>query len=127
MMLSDLSVRRPVVAAVMALLLTIIGLVGFLSLSIREYPDTDPPIVSVETQYTGANASVVENRITQPLEQRLAGIEGIETISSTSRDGVSNIVIEFAAGRDVDAAANDVRDRVALGGIEDRGELSAER
>ena len=119
MMLSDLSVRRPVVAAVMALLLAIIGLVGFLSLSIREYPDTDPPIVSVETQYTGANASVVENRITQPLEQRLAGIEGIDTISSTSRDGVSHIVIEFAAGRDVDAAANDVRDRVA-GGAADR-------
>jgi multidrug efflux pump len=115
MMLSDLSVRRPVVAAVMALLLTIVGLVGFLSLSVREYPDTDPPIVSVDTRYTGANASVIESRITQPLEQRLAGIEGIESISSVSRDGQSDITIEFAAGRDVDAAANDVRDRVAAG------------
>ncbi|MCW2404808.1 multidrug efflux pump [Sphingobium sp. B1D7B] len=119
MILSDISVRRPVVAAVMSLLLAIIGFVGFMNLSVREYPDTDPPIVSVETRYTGANASVIENRITQPLEQRLAGIEGIETISSTSRDGTSSIVIEFRAGRDVDAAANDVRDRVA-GGAADR-------
>ena len=115
MMISDLSVRRPVVAAVMALLLVIIGVVGFFSLSVREYPDTDPPVVSVETRYTGANASVIESRITQPLEQRLAGIEGIETISSVSRDGASNITIEFRAGRDVDSAANDVRDRVAAG------------
>jgi len=113
--LSDLSVRRPVVAAVMSLLLAILGFVGFLNLSVREYPDTDPPIVSVETRYVGANASVIENRITQPLEQRLAGVEGIESISSISRDGVSDIVIEFRAGRDVDAAANDVRDRVARG------------
>ena len=115
MMISDLSVRRPVVAAVMALLLTIVGLVGLLSLSVREYPDTDPPIVSVDTRYTGANASVIESRITQPLEQRLAGIEGIESISSVSRDGQSDITIEFAAGRDVDSAANDGRDRVAAG------------
>jgi multidrug efflux pump len=115
MMISDLSVRRPVVATVMALLLVIVGIVGFLSLSVREYPDTDPPVVSVETRYTGANASVIESRITQPLEQRLAGIEGIESISSISRDGASSINIEFRAGRDVDAAANDVRDRVAAG------------
>ncbi|MBT2187600.1 efflux RND transporter permease subunit [Sphingobium nicotianae] len=115
MMISDLSVRRPVVATVMALLLTIIGLVGFFSLSVREYPDTDPPVVSVETRYTGANAAVIESRITQPLEQRLAGIAGIESISSSSRDGGSYINIEFRAGRDVDSAANDVRDRVAAG------------
>jgi multidrug efflux pump len=117
--LSDMSVRRPVVAAVMSLLLAIVGFVGFLNLSVREYPDTDSPIVSVETRYVGANASVIENRITQPLEQRLAGIEGIESISSTSRDGTSNIMIEFRAGRNIDAAANDVRDRVA-GGAADR-------
>ena len=115
MMLSDLSVRRPVVATVFALLLTIVGIVGFMSLSVREYPDTDPPVISVETNYTGANAGVIESRITQPLEQRLAGIEGIETISSISRDGASNINIEVRAGRDVDSAANDVRDRVAAG------------
>jgi multidrug efflux pump len=115
MILSDLSVRRPVVATVGALLLTIVGLVGFLELSVREYPDTDPPIVSVQTVYTGASASVVENRITQPLEDQLAGVEGIETITSQSSDGRSDITIEFRPGRDIDEAANDVRDRVSRG------------
>ena len=115
MILSDLSVRRPVVAAVMALLMTIVGFVAYTQLSVREYPDTDPPVVSVQTIYTGASASVVESRITQPLEDRLAGVEGIETISSRSSDGRSDITIEFRAGRDVDSAANDVRDRVAAG------------
>ncbi|MBX3595759.1 efflux RND transporter permease subunit [Sphingomonas sp.] len=112
MQLSDVSVRRPVLAAVMAILLTIVGIVGFMSLSVREYPDTDPPVVSVQTAYTGAAASVIEARITQPIEEALAGIEGIQTITSRSRDGVSDISIEFRPGRDVDAAANDVRDRV---------------
>ncbi|HEY0624708.1 efflux RND transporter permease subunit [Sphingomonas sp.] len=112
MQLSDVSVRRPVFAAVLAILLTIIGLVAFLSLSVREYPDTDPPVVSVETTYTGAAASVVEARITQPIEDALSGIEGIETITSRSRDGTSDISIEFRPGRDIDSAANDVRDRV---------------
>ncbi|MCP3732414.1 efflux RND transporter permease subunit [Sphingomonas sp. MG17] len=112
MQLSDISVRRPVFAAVMAILLTIIGIVAFLSLSVREYPDTDPPVVSVQTAYTGAAATVVEARITQPIEEALAGIEGIETITSRSRDGSSEISIEFRPGRDIDSAANDVRDRV---------------
>ncbi len=113
MILSDLSVRRPVVAMVMAVLLVIIGVVGFTRLAVREYPDTDPPVVSVQTIYTGASAHVIENRITQPLEDRLAGVEGIETIASRSTDGRSEITIEFRAGRDVEAAANDVRDRVS--------------
>lgn len=112
MQLSDVSVRRPVFAAVLAILLTIVGLVAFLSLSVREYPDTDPPVVSVETSYTGAAASVVEARITQPIEEVLSGIEGIETITSRSRDGTSDISIEFRSGRDIDSAANDVRDRI---------------
>ncbi len=112
MQLSDISVKRPVFAAVMAILLTIVGIVGYLGLSVREYPDTDPPVVSVETTYTGAAASVVEARITQPIEEALSGIEGIETITSRSRDGSSNISIEFRPGRDIDSAANDVRDRV---------------
>lgn len=112
MQLSDLSVRRPVFAAVLAILLLLVGAVGYLNLPIREYPDTEPPIVSVETNYTGAAASVVESRVTQVLENALAGIEGIETISSRSRDGRSEITIEFAPGRTVDSAANDVRDRV---------------
>jgi multidrug efflux pump len=111
--LSDVSVKRPVFAAVLAILLGVVGLVGFLSLSVREYPDVDPPVVSVETIYTGAAASVVESRITQVLEERLAGVEGLQTITSRSQDGQSSITIEFYAGRDVDTAANDVRDRVS--------------
>ncbi|WP_066798937.1 efflux RND transporter permease subunit [Sphingomonas soli] len=113
MQLSDLSVRRPVFAAVMSILLVIVGVVGFLSLSVREYPDTDPPIVSVSTSYTGAAASVIESRITQVLEERLSGVEGLQTITSRSRDGSSDISVEFRPGRDIDVAANDVRDRVA--------------
>ena len=113
MFLSDVSVRRPVVAAVLATLLAIVGMVGFLNLSVREYPDTDPPVVSVATTYTGASAGVIESRITQPLEDRLAGVEGIETITSRSQEGRSEITVEFRPGRDVDSAANDVRDRVA--------------
>lgn len=113
MQLSDLSVRRPVFASVLAILLSIIGLVAFFNLSVREYPDTDPPVVSVQTSYTGAAASVVEARITQVLESQLAGIEGIQTITSRSRDGTSDITIEFSPGRDIDSAANDVRDRVS--------------
>lgn len=112
MQLSDLSVRRPVFAAVIAVLLCIVGIVGYLSLSVREYPDTDPPIVSVETSYTGAAALVVETRITQIIEDSVAGVQGIQTITSTSRDGTSAISIEFSPSRDIDSAANDVRDRV---------------
>jgi len=117
MSISDISVRRPVFAGVIAILMVLVGIVGFLSLPVREYPDTEPPIVSVETSYTGAAASVVETRVTQVLENALAGIEGIQTITSRSRDGKSDITIEFAPGRPVDSAANDVRDRV--GGVAD--------
>ncbi len=113
MQLSDLSVRRPVFATVIAILLCVVGAVAFMSLSVREYPDTDPPVVSVQTVYTGAAATVVESRITQVLEAQLAGIEGILAISSRSRDGQSEITIEFNPGRDIDSAANDVRDRVS--------------
>ena len=112
MQLSDLSVKRPVFAAVVAILIVLIGLVGFFSLSIREYPDVDPPVVSISTSYTGAAATVVESRVTQVLEQSLSGVQGLQTISSRSRDGQSQITLEFSAGIDVDVAANDVRDRV---------------
>ncbi|MDP9413947.1 MAG: efflux RND transporter permease subunit [Pseudomonadota bacterium] len=112
MQLSDISVKRPVFAAVLSILLAVVGVVGFLSLSVREYPDVDPPVVSVETVYTGAAASVIESRITQLLEEQLAGVEGLQTITSRSQDGRSDISIEFAPGRDIDSAANDVRDRI---------------
>lgn len=113
MMLSDLSVRRPVFAAVLSLLLIAFGLLSFDRLPLREYPDINPPIVSVETRYPGASAQVVETKITQLVEDSIAGIEGIRTISSASRDGSSQVTVEFDVQRDIDAAANDVRDRVA--------------
>ena len=113
MILSDLSVTRPVLAAVMSLLLIAFGLVSFDRLPLREYPDIDPPVVSVETLYPGAAANVVETRITELIEDRVAGVEGIRFIDSKSEDGRSVINIEFSIDRDIDAAANDVRDRVS--------------
>ena len=113
MILSDLSVTRPVLAAVLSLLLIAFGLVAFERLPLREYPDIDPPVVSVETRYPGASANVVETRITQLIEDRISGVEGIRTVQSVSEDGRSAITIEFSIGRDIDGAANDVRDRVS--------------
>ena len=113
MILSDVSVRRPVFAAVLSLILVAFGLLSFDRLPLREYPDINPPIVSVETRYPGASAQVVETKITQVIEDAIAGIEGIRTISSSSRDGTANITVEFEVERDIDAAANDVRDRVS--------------
>ena len=113
MMLSDISVSRPVLASVLSLLLIAFGLVAFDRLPLREYPDIDPPVVSVQTIYPGAAASVVETRITEIIEDRIAGIEGIRFISSVSEDGRSAITIQFDIDRDVDDAANDIRDRVS--------------
>lgn len=113
MMLSDVAVRRPVFAAVAAIMLCVIGIAAFFFLPVRELPDVDPPIVSVSTTYAGASAEVIENRITEPIEQQIAGIQGVERINSTSRDGRSNVSIEFSLDRDIDSAANDVRDRIS--------------
>ena len=113
MWLSDISVKRPVFATVINLLLVVFGVVALLSITVREYPDIDPPIVSIGTNYAGASAAIVETQITQIIEDQIAGVEGIKSISSSSRDGSSRITIEFNLGRDVDAAANDVRDRVS--------------
>ncbi len=113
MMLSDLAVRRPVFAAVAAIVLCVIGAAAFLFLPVRELPDVDPPVVSVSTSYAGASAEVIESRITEPIEQQIAGIQGVERISSSSRDGRSNVSIEFSLDRNIDDAANDVRDRVS--------------
>jgi multidrug efflux pump len=113
MFLSDLSVRRPVFASVLSLLLIVFGLLAFGRLPLREYPDIDPPVVSVETLYPGASANVVETRITELIEERISGVEGIDFISSTSEDGRSVVTVEFDTGRDVDGAANDIRDRVS--------------
>ncbi|GJL84985.1 MAG: multidrug transporter [Micavibrio sp.] len=113
MILSDVSVTRPVFASVLSLLLIAFGIVSFTQLPLREYPDIDPPVVSVDTSYTGASANVVETRITEVIEDRISGVEGIKFISSTSSDGRSRINIEFDVGRDIEAAANDIRDRVS--------------
>ena len=113
MMLSDLSVRRPVFAAVGAILLCVIGLASFASLSVRELPSVDPPTVSISTTYRGASAEVIEERITQVIERQVAGIQGIDRVNSSSRDGVSRINVSFTLARNLDAAANDVRDAVS--------------
>ena len=113
MVLSELSIRRPVLATVMSLMIVLIGYISFTRLSVREYPNIDTPVVSVRTVYTGASAEIIESQITQPLEDALAGIEGIKTIKSVSREEVSQISIEFVLERSVDNAANDVRDKVA--------------
>ena len=112
MQLSDVSIQRPVFASVISLLLCVAGLAGLMSLPVREYPQTDPPIVSISTAYKGASNEVIENRVTEVLERAVAGIEGIVNISSFSLNDRSNITIEFNVSRDADAAAADVRDRV---------------
>lgn len=113
MILSDLSIKRPVFASVLALLLVAAGAVSFQQLPLREFPDIDPPVVSIETSYRGASAGVVETRVTEPIEDRIAGVEGIDFIESSSRNGESKITITFKSDRDIDAAANDLRDRVS--------------
>ncbi len=112
MILSDLSVRRPVLASVLSLVILTLGIVGLQRLSMRELPDIDSPRVSISTSYPGAAASVVETRVTQLIENQISGIDGVRTISSSTSDGRSSIDVEFVLGRDLDSAANDVRDRV---------------
>lgn len=121
MILSDISIRRPVFATVINLLIIIIGLVAFSRLELREYPDIDPPVVSVETLYNGASAQVIETRVTKILEDSISGIEGVKSINSSSQDGISTISVEFNLSRKVDEAASDVRDRVlrVVGGLPD--------
>jgi multidrug efflux pump len=113
MRISEISVKRPVFAAVISLMLVILGLLAALRLPVRELPDVEAPIVSIDTNYLGASADVVETKITQVIEDRVAGLEGITKITSQSTDGRSSINLEFDPGRSVDEAANDVRDRVA--------------
>ena len=113
MMISDLSVRRPVFATVVSLLLFILGLAAIFGLSLREYPDVDRPVVNIETRYRGASSDVVESRITQIIENEISGIEGVERLNSSSRDERSQINVEFSLDRDLDSAANDVRERLS--------------
>ncbi len=113
MILSDVAVKRPVFAAVVSLLLVAFGLVSFTRLPLRELPDIDRPEVSIDIVYRGASAEVIETRVTDVIEDRLTGIEGVETITSTTRDGNAGIELQFKLWRDLDEAANDVRDAVS--------------
>ncbi|MBP6094661.1 MAG: efflux RND transporter permease subunit, partial [Cytophagaceae bacterium] len=111
--LSDISIKRPVLSIVMSVTIIVFGLIGYSYLGIREYPSVDPPVVTVQTSYTGANADIIESQITEPLEESINGIAGIKTLSSSSRDGRSNITVEFDLAVNIEDAANDVRDRVS--------------
>lgn len=113
MNISELSLRRPVLATVMNLMLILFGVVGFTFLAVRDYPAIDPPIISVSTSYTGANPDIIESRVTEPLEKQINGIPGIRTITSSSSSGSSRISVEFNLGVDLEAAASDVRDKVS--------------
>ncbi|MBP6810142.1 MAG: efflux RND transporter permease subunit, partial [Saprospiraceae bacterium] len=113
MSLPDFSLRRPVFATVMSILIIFFGVVGYTFLGVREYPAIDPPNITVRTNYTGANAEVIESQVTEPLERAINGIAGIRTISSSSALGNSNITVEFDLSVDLEQAANDVRDKVS--------------
>src|SRR6516164_1982355 len=113
MNISELSLKRPVLATVMNLMIILFGIVGYTFLAVRDYPAIDPPIITVSTSYTGANPDIIESQITEPLEKQINGIPGIRTISSSSALGNSQITIEFNLGFDLEAAASDVRDKVA--------------
>ena len=113
MNISELSIRRPVLSTVMVLVILIFGFIGYSYLGVREYPSVDNPIITVQVSYPGANADVVENQITEPLEQNINGIPGIRSLSSVSSQGSSRITVEFELSVDMETAANDVRDKVS--------------
>jgi len=113
MNISELSIRRPVLATVLTLIIVLFGLIGYISLGVREYPSVDNPIISVSCSYPGANADVIENQITEPLEQNINGIPGIRSLTSVSQQGQSRITVEFELSVDLETAANDVRDKVS--------------
>lgn len=113
MSLSSVCIKRPVLSIVISIVLVLFGIFGFMNLEVREYPNIDPPVITVNTSYAGANSEVIESQITEPLEQSINGIDGIQIMTSQSREGNSQITIEFDLSKDIDAAANDVRDRVS--------------
>ena len=113
MSLSEISIKRPVLATVMSIVIVLFGIIGFFYLGIRDYPSVDPPVITVSTTYTGANSDVIISQITEPLEESINGIDGIKVITSNSSDGRSTITVEFDLDVDLETAANDVRDRVS--------------
>ncbi len=113
MLISDIALRRPVGSIVMSLIIVLLGIVGFKFLGVRLYPAIDPPVITVQTSYTGANAEIIESQITEPLEKTINGIEGVKSITSRSDIGSSSITVEFDLGADLEKSANDVRDKVS--------------
>src|SRR3954466_16038520 len=113
MSISSLSIRRPVFTVVINLILVLFGIIGYSFLGIREFPSIDPATISVRTSYSGANADIIESQITEPLEKAINAIDGIRNISSSSSQGTSNITIEFNLDKNLEEAANDVRDKVS--------------
>jgi multidrug efflux pump len=113
MSLSSTSIRRPVLAIVMSIVILVFGIIGYTYLGVREFPSVDPPVITVSTSYIGANADVIESQITEPLEESINGIAGIKSLTSVSRDGRSTVTVEFDIDVDLEAATNDVRDRVS--------------
>lgn len=113
MSLSSISIQRPVLASVLSITIILFGIIGYTYLGVREYPSVDPPIITVSTNYTGANADIVESQLTEPIEQAVNGIAGIRSMSSVSRDGRSTVTVEFNLDVDLETAANDVRDKVS--------------
>ena len=113
MNISELSLRRPVLAIVLNIIIVVFGIIGFKFLGVRDYPAIDPPNINVRTSYGGANPEIIETQITEPLEKAINGIAGVKNITSSSSQGSSNINVEFELGVDLEAAANDVRDKVS--------------
>src|SRR5690625_669280 len=111
--LSSLSIRRPVLAWVMSIVIIIFGLIAWMDLGIREYPVVEPPVITITTSYTGASADIIEREITEPIESQVNAVSGIRTLTSVSSEGRSMIVVEFGIDTDLEIAANDVRDRVS--------------
>ncbi|MFZ1257125.1 MAG: efflux RND transporter permease subunit, partial [Saprospiraceae bacterium] len=110
---SHIFIKRPVLAIVVNLIIVLFGAIGYSFLGIREFPSIDPPVITVRTNYAGANADIIESQISEPLEKAINGIEGIRSISSSSSQGMSSITIEFELSSNMEAAANDVRDKVS--------------
>ncbi len=113
MTLSEISIKRPVLATVFAITVVLLGAVGYFSLGVREYPSVDPPVVTVTTNYIGANAEIIESQITEPLEEQINSVEGVRKMNSVSTDGRSTITVEFLPEMDLNNAANDMRDKVS--------------
>ena len=113
MSIASTSINRPVLAIVLSILILLFGAISFNFLGIREFPSIDPPIITVRTNYTGANPDIIESQITEPLEKAINGIAGIRSISSSSNQGSSIITVEFTLGSNLEEAANDVRDKVS--------------